>query len=101
MTTNVRLLDAAIDIFIDGDLKSSIAYGGINSIRPIVKKAYDISQTPPAQLPLSEQWYVRLVLANGNHEDFRLGNLASEPTWTNNEAGYENAKTAIDAAMAA
>lgn len=45
----------------------------------------------PAPATAETQFYVRLHLVDGSHEDIALGDLAGFPTWTNNETGFEAA----------
>lgn len=56
--------------------------------------------TQPATV-YGPQYYVRMHLNNGTHEDIKLGGLASQVTWTNNIAGYTAAVAAITAHAAA
>ena len=58
-------------------------------------------QAVPAPATQETQYYVRMHMNNGMHEDIILGDVASQPSWTNDEAGYDTACKAIAEAAAA
>ena len=97
MTTDVILATNRLQIYLDGALKSSITDITMGGMEPIQVPTYDPSTTPPTVL--STQWYVRINLPDGRHEDIPLGSLASHGTWVNSQAGYEIAEAAIYAAF--
>lgn len=58
-------------------------------------------QSIPAPATAETQYYVRMHLTNGMHEDIILGNISSQALWTNDETGFDTACKAIAEAAAA
>lgn len=52
-------------------------------------------QAIPAPATQETQYYVRMHMNNGMHEDILLGDLATQPSWNNDEAGFNTACKAI------
>ena len=52
-------------------------------------------QAIPEPARQEEQYYVRMHMNNGTHEDIILGDIPSQAGWTNNEAGFNAACKAI------
>ena len=52
-------------------------------------------QAIPAPAKQETQYYVRMHMNNGMHEDIILGDLETQASWTNDEAGFNAACKAI------
>lgn len=52
-------------------------------------------QAIPAPAKQETQYYVRMHMNNGMHEDILLGDLETQASWTNDEAGFNAACKAI------
>jgi hypothetical protein len=74
-----------------------VTYTNIVRVMRFVRNNSTIATAPPTLV--DEQWYVRLIDATNVPTDIPLGNLASQPTWTNDAAGYVLAESAIYAAF--
>lgn len=92
-------LDSNRLILTDTVKKSSVTYVNIVGVKPLDPATFDYGEQPP--YVLTDNWYAILYLADGRTEYIRLGDLASEPTWTNDAAGYSNAEEAIYSAFPA
>lgn len=52
-------------------------------------------QAIPAPATQETQYYVRMHMNNGMHEDVILGDIPNQAGWTNDEAGFDTACKAI------
>ena len=77
----------------------SLTYINIVRVLPIVREQRDFSVDMATVM--YEQWYVRLIDATNTQLDIPLGDLASWPGWTNDQAGYDQAEIDIYAAFPA
>ena len=113
MAYDVKLIAGKQVQILDGTDLANIYAPNITSFAPIVTEVLssDYGKVPglgsTSNLPeqpaaaYGPQYYVRMHLNNGTHEDIKLGGLSSQVTWTNNIAGYTAAVAAITAHAAA
>lgn len=75
------------------DKKSSITYSNIVRISPSVKttKAWATDPTQTQDI----RWRVWITTRTNTIEQIPLGEVQDQPTWTNDQAGYNNAEAAI------
>lgn len=71
----------------------SLTYINIVRVLPIVREQRDFSVDMATVM--YEQWWVRLIDATNTQLDIPLGDLASWPGWTNDQAGYDQAEIDI------
>lgn len=71
----------------------SLTYINIVRVLPFVREQRDFSVDGAPVL--YDQWYVRLIDSTNTFLDIPLGNIASWPGWTNDQAGYDQAEIDI------
>ena len=104
LTNRFQILDA------DMNLYSSVTYTAMDGVSPATTsyKYVGFDMSSAALLRASAfgsgtsveretiQWSVRVQLRTGVDVMIPLGQVANQPTWTNDQAGYELAEAAIN-----
>ena len=101
MAQDVILATNRLQVTVDTVLKNSVSYIGIDTINPIVEQiGRQMTVTnplmgTPSYSSVREQWQVEIVMRDGRKEYIALGDITSQPTWTNNAVGYAAAEDDI------
>ena len=106
-TNRVQLLDASMNLYssatyiaIDGisPSQTSYKYVGFDMSTAAALRASAFGSGTQA-ITETVQWSVRVQLRTGVDVMIPLGQVDNEPTWTNDQAGYDIAEAAIYAAF--